>query len=195
MTAGLRLAAGLVLLLAACATPPPASPPPRTVSFAELAPIRLDVAGIRTVVEYLPPFAPPHVEHLAPVAPAAAARQWADDVLVPTGSLREAVFVITDAGMILEEGPAPASLLQSLFRTEQDERYRIEMTARLEIREAGRVLASAAATVVLARSQPRAHSLTARDTALYRQVVQAAGEFDQAIRPEIRRHLSAYLAR
>ncbi len=195
MRAGTRLAAGLALLLAACVTPPPPSPAPRDVSFAELAPIRLDVVRARTVVEYVPPFASPHVEHLVPIAPAAAARQWAEDVLVPVGAGREAVFVVTDA-RVVEEALPPASWLKSLLQAAgENRRYRVELEARLEVRDADRVLASATASVSLARTLSDARSPTARGYAWYDQVAQAIGEFDQAIRPEIGRHLSPYLAR
>ncbi len=195
MRTGLRLAAGVVLLLAACVTPPPPSPPPRTLSFTELAPIRLDVARARTMVEYVPPFASPNVEHLVPVAPAAAARQWADDVLVPVGAGREAVFVVTDA-RVVEEAIAPTSWLKSLLLAAgENRRYRVELEARLEVRDAGRVLASATASVALARTFSDARSPTARGYAWYDQVAQAIGEFDQAIRPEVARHLSPYLPR
>ena len=195
MRAWLCLAAGVVLLLAACVTPPPPPSPPRDLSFAELAPIRLDVARVRTVVEYVPPFASPHVEHLVPIAPATAARQWADDVLVPVGAGREAVFVVTDAGVV-EEAIAPVSWLKSLLQAAgEHRRYRVELEARIEIREAGRILASATASVVLARTFSDAHSPTTRGYAWYEQVAQAIGEFDQAIRPEVDRHLALYLAR
>lgn len=195
MRAGTRLAAGLALLLAACVTPAPPSPAPRDVSFAELAPIRLDVVRARTVVEYVPPFASPHVEHLVPIAPAAAARQWAEDVLVPVGAGREAVFVVTDA-RVVEEALPPASWLKSLLQAAgENRRYRVELEARLEVRDADRVLASATASVSLARTLSDARSPTARGYAWYDQVAQAIGEFDQAIRPEIGRHLSPYLAR
>src|SRR3954466_9700161 len=83
----------LALLLASCNTPPQRQAFPE-ITFQHLQPFRLDVARIQIVDGYQPdPGA--DISNQSPEAPAAVARQWAEDRLTAVGQQGEAVYTIT----------------------------------------------------------------------------------------------------
>lgn len=179
--------------VAGCATPAP-EPAPTTITFSHLRPLRLDVARVRVVVDYVLPFEKPHVEHLASLSPAEAVRQWAKDVLKPVGTRREAVLVVTDASLV-EEVAAGQSGLQGLLRGGTSERYRARLVARIEIRDGEEVLARSETTVSHSRSLSDARSLTGRARLWYEQIGHVIERFDMQQRTHASRHLGRYLVR
>lgn len=91
----------LPLALGACFGGPPPPPtvfPPLTYDY--LTKLRLNVGSIDIDDSWNPPFGPAQLGPYAPVPPAAALRQMAQDRLVPTGTAGHAVFKIEDASIV-----------------------------------------------------------------------------------------------
>ena len=91
-----------VALLAACVEATPASTDFRPLNFDYLTKLRLSVAIIDVENAAVPKTIAggQHVEALAPVQPADALRQMAQERLIPAGGGGRAVFVIDDASII-----------------------------------------------------------------------------------------------
>ena len=110
----------LGVMLGGCASQVPVKPP--SVSFADRAPINLDVAVIDVVDQYHPPMAKPNVEHLAPNSPGQAVRRWAKERLRAVGSSGSAQVIVLDAS-IVESQLAREQGITSYFTAQQSQRY------------------------------------------------------------------------
>jgi hypothetical protein len=84
------------LALASCANDTPTKFA-KPISFAAEPQIRLNVATIEVVDDYVPPMKLPNVEHAAPTPPYTAVRTWANERLKAVGSTGYARVLIEDA--------------------------------------------------------------------------------------------------
>jgi hypothetical protein len=176
------LAAGAAL--AACRDAPP---PARfaELTYAHRGALRFAAARVDVASEYNAPLAPPHVEHLAPIAPEAALRRWAADRLAADGAPARVVrFAILDA-RIVETGQAGGL-----------ERLDAALAAAVEIRPArgGAREAFAEARATAWATVPEDASLAARERALHELVERAMNEFDAEVERQVRAHLARFLA-
>jgi len=128
-TAALTVLGGL--LAAACTTPPesPDFPVPR---YTDEPPIKLDVAEIRVRQSYEPPLKTPNVEHLVPLRPADAARQWAKDRLDAVGETGTATLDIVDAS-VTRKGVETEGGIRGWLTTEPEARYTASMELAMRI--------------------------------------------------------------
>ena len=182
-----------VLLLAACSIAPPPTKFPH-LTYAHLGAFVLDVSKIEIVDAYRPPLAPPNVEHLMPIAPAAAARQWASDRLKSTGSSgRRAVFTI-DNGAVTETPLKRQSGIRGALTVDQSERYDAVIAVRLEVFEAnGRRGGVAEANARRSRSVPENITLNARDKIWFSITETLTNDLNAELERAIGRFLGAYL--
>lgn len=192
MTRRLCLAIALALL-SACTDAPPATKFPQ-LTYAHLGAFDLDVAQIDIVDAYQPPLAPPNVDHQMPVAPAAAARRWAQDRLLATGTPgRRAVFTIVD-GAVTEVPLKREGGLRGALTVEQSERYDAVLTVRLEIFDAtGRRLGLAEANAKRSRSVPEDITLAARDKVWFGITETLGQDINGELDRSIRQYLFPYL--
>jgi hypothetical protein len=181
------------LLLAACSSAPPPTKFPQ-LTYAHLGAFSLDVSKIEIVDAYKPPLASPNVEHLMPVAPAAAARQWARDRLGSTGSSgRRAVFTI-DNGAVTETLLKRQSGLRGALTVDQSERYDATLAVRLEIFDiGGRRLGIADANARRSRSVPENITLDARDKIWFSITETLANDLNAELERAIAQFLGDYL--
>lgn len=117
-------------LLAACSTPPdrPATPP---LTHDRHPPVNLDVGSLTVEQVYMPPMQAPHVEHLAPLGPAEAVRNWAKQRITTSGESGRATLTIADAS--IKEVPLDTEGgLTGFFTTEPAAKYRGRVAVRLE---------------------------------------------------------------
>lgn len=121
------------VVLAACQTPaPPASQLPQ-LTFGHLPAYNLDVASIEVENRFQPSLATPQIDHIMPVAPAAAAERWARDRLRAVGQSGRAVFIVKD-GKATETVLPKTPGLAGFFTKEQTGRYDAVIDVELEIR-------------------------------------------------------------
>ncbi len=182
-------AAALFLLLAACETPAPPQFPDFT--FDHKPPIRLDVADIQFVAEYVPPQTPPNVEHLFPVRPSAAVRRWVADRLQAGGVTRTARVTLVEAGAI-ETALKTKQGIVGVFTKDQSERYDMTVIVRVEIvNDRGQTEGHAQAVVNRSRTVPEGITINDRDVVWY----QMTGDVMQALDAELEQTIRNYLVR
>ena len=181
------------LLLAACADAPPPTKFPQ-LTYAHLGAFALDVSNVEIVDAYKPPLVSPNVEHLMPVAPAAAARRWARDRLKTTGSSgRRAVFTV-DNGAVTESSLKRQSGIRGALTVDQSERYDATLAVRLEIFDAGGGrLAIAEANAQRSRSVPENITLDARDKIWFSITETLTNDLNAEMEQAIARFLGGYL--
>jgi hypothetical protein len=153
------------------------------------------VAAIDIRDDYQPPFKPPNVEQLFPVAPGHAAENWAHDRLKSTGSSGRARFVIRTASAIETELPITGGV-QGAFTNQPSQRYDLKLQAVLQIIDE-KGLALRTATVQVARSQTVLQGVTPneREKTWYDMTKDLMADFDRQMVTEIRNNFGLYLVR
>jgi hypothetical protein len=162
----LVLAFASVAAITACASNPPVQRLPE-ISFADKAPITLDVGQLEIVSEFKAPGHLPNYEHLMPVSPEAAAIRWAKDRLRPMGRTGYARVVIKNASVI--QTPLKTDKgVTGLFKEEQAERYDGTLDVDVQILDE-RHLPVGEVTARATRSRTTAEGITVneRDRELY----------------------------
>ncbi len=188
----LVLAAVAAALLAACETPPPAPVFPE-LTYGHLGQLRLDVAAVEVVSEYLPPLADPNVEHRVPRPPEAALHRWAADRLRAAGAKGTARFVIGDAS-IIETKLKIDTGFTGAFKKEQSERYQARVSVTLELLDdKGLRRGFAAASASRSMTLDEDASLNDRDRLWFDLVKALMADFDAVMEENIRRHLGGFL--
>jgi hypothetical protein len=144
----------LALALVSCNTPPKRQAFPE-ITFQHLQPFRLDVARVQIVDGYQPDPGADIVNQF-PEAPAAVARQWAEDRLTAVGQQGEAIYTITLAKAT--QTPLQRSQgMSAMTHKDQSDRYDLAITVNLEVRSGGK---SGAVTAKAARSQTVREDMT-----------------------------------
>jgi hypothetical protein len=92
-----------------------AAAPPEVGQFPDInwtaaPPIKLDVAKLEIVNQYVPTRSPPHIEAVVPRTLLDAADQWARARLIPAGPQGVARLVITDASIVEVPLQTPANM-------------------------------------------------------------------------------------
>jgi len=179
----------ITLGVAACETPVQTQKLPE-LTFAHLAPIKLDVATIEVVSRYQPPLKAPHVEHLFPTPPAKALKQWAKDRLRAVGRAGTARLVIVTASAVESKLPQKTGFTAT-FTKQQSQRYDLTLEARLEISSRiGRGSASAQATRFTTVREDI--SLLERERIWFDQTEALVRAFDAAMEKNMRQHLARW---
>ncbi len=189
-----RVLAAMVLgagLLAACAQTPPPEPLPE-LTFAHLDSIKLNVASVEIVENYVPPLRGPNIEHLFPQPPSQVAWRWAEDRLRALGTEGRAQFVI-DTASVVETRLKVEKGLRGAVTIDQATRYDATLTVTLEIRN-DRGFRQAFATASAERSQTVPEDLTVNERwAIQHQLVEDLMiDLNATLEAKIAEFLSAY---
>lgn len=179
------------ILLTGCETPPPPRPIYPDITFAHRPPIRLDVARIEVMNEYVPPLKAPNVEHAFPVSIAAGAERWARDRLQAVGSDGVARLVIKDASATetdLRRTPG----VRGIFTTDQAERYDARVEVMIEVR-AGNRTGFASAAAQRSRSVPENATLNDRDRVQFELTDALLKDLDRELERNIYQFLPMFL--
>lgn len=180
-------------LLSGCQTPQkPAYP---EITFGHLPKIKLNVAAIDVVEEYMPPLRAPNVEHLSPVPPGAAMARWGRERLEAVGTSGRARLLIQRASIV--EVPLPlTSGVRGAIVTEQAERFDGVLDATVEIFDAqGRSVAYARANAERRRSLPEGATLNQRERLWFEMSEGMLRDINGSLETSITRHLNEYLMR
>jgi hypothetical protein len=175
---------GLLLLAACRSAEPPPMPTYPPLSFAGPK-ITFLAARMEASEDYTPPLAAPHVEHLVPLSPADAARQWAEGRLAVTGTgLGQVRLAITEASIVAEALPPSSGLGKAV--SEGSRRFTGTLRVRLSYEDADNAIqrvTEAVATRV--RVMPANVTLNERDRALYELSAALARDIDAAMVQQI----------
>ena len=95
----LAVAGLLVSFLYAC-TNAPVLEPNFVLGFQNDEPYLVDVATLEIVDQYKSPFSDPHVEHLSPITPAQAVREWVEVRFRPVGAEGRLRVTVTNASIV-----------------------------------------------------------------------------------------------
>jgi hypothetical protein len=180
-----------VALLAGCAMDPP-RPQYAEPDYSRFGSIRLDVRQVYVVPEYKPPFAPPNVEHLAPITPLRAAESWGRQRLQAVGSgTSVATLRITDAR--ITETPLPRTEgARGLFTRDQTDLYEVTIELILSIRgEDGRELGYAQSRTQRSRSVPENITYNDREKLWHALMEQAMLDLNGQMERQIRGNLGS----
>ena len=182
----------LAMAVAGCASGPTAPSYPE-IRFADKPQILLDVARVDIVETYRPPLKAPNVEHLFPVRPSHAARQWARDRLRASGATGRAEVVIRDASAT-ETTLKRTEGVRGAFTTDQAERYDAAITISVHILDSlGKEQANASATARYSRTVAENVTLNDRERVWYHMTTAMMHALDKALEGEIERSLAAFL--
>jgi len=186
-----RLALACALLAACAQTVPPAPLPELT--FSHLDKIRLNVASVEIVENYVPPLKGPNIEHLLPTSPTGAARRWSVDRLVALGTEGSAKFVIETASVVETKLPVEKGL-RGAVTVDQAERYDAILVVTLEIRN-DRGFRIAFATARAERNQTVSENLTLREREAiqFELVENLISDLNGELEAKIAEFLSAYI--
>jgi len=178
----------LAAWVASCAVPAP-SPAYPEITFGHLSPIRLNVAEIDIVENYVPPHRAPNVEHNFPMTPLAAMRQWAVDRIEAAGATRRGRVIIEDARVVAVLLPIRKGL-QGLFYKEQEIRYDATLEARVEVRaERGYRDSYATARVTHSRTVPEEMTLSERDQLFFAMTENLMQQLNSVLEANMRQHM------
>ena len=182
----------LVAAVAACETTVPTQNF-TDITFVHMQPIRIDVADVEYIQEYVPPQAPPNVEHLFPVQPTATVQRWAADRLLATGATRRLrVFLVNAA--VTETPLETKGGISGFLTNEQAVRYDATFEVRLElVDDRGMPEGQARAVVQRSRTAPENITLNARDQLWFDLTEDLMKTLDAELERVIRTYLSRYL--
>lgn len=190
-----RRALLIALAAAACAPADPPRPVMRPFDYAHLTPLRLDVAQVEIVEAWVPPRAPPHVDHRAPVEPREAVRRMLADRVQAWGRRGRARAIIEQASLVEERLPRRGGL-GGVFSREATERYVLTLAVRLEVEAADGRRGMAEASVRRVRSVLEGTSAAARE-AIWYEMLRSAMDDPQGLNVEfefqVRRALRPFL--
>ncbi|MBH62577.1 MAG: hypothetical protein CL569_09035 [Alphaproteobacteria bacterium] len=178
----------LLIGLTSCAVPAPTPTYPE-ITFSHLPTIRLNVAEVDIIENYVPPHRAPNVDHLFPITPMAALRQWVVDRIEAAGQTRRGRVIIEDARVVAVALPVRKGL-QGLFYKEQEVRYDAAMEARVEVRsDRGYRDSFATARVVRSKTVPEEMTLAEKDELFFKLTEDLIKELNSVLEANIREHM------
>jgi hypothetical protein len=181
-----------VVALAACASLPPGPVYPE-ITYKHLPPYRMNAARLEIVDNYVPPLTADHVEHLAPIAPAALLRRWAEDRFVAAGG-SGVVRVVIENASIVEQVYRTNQELTDMVTTERASLYTAGAAVRIEmLDDYGNSQAYVAAKAERSRSIPEGITLREREEILFQMTDDLVKDLNGTIEPRIGDYLAGYI--
>lgn len=176
---------------AACETAP--SPKLPELTFTHLPPLTLGVSDIEIQYSFKPAMKEPYVDHVFPVPPQKALRQWATDRLKSRGGTERARFIVLDGSIKEEKFPVDQSF-SAHFKKEQSERYEASVEAVLEFIDAnGVVKGSANAKSSRSTTVREDASLNDREKIKFELVEKLMADFNAEMEKNIRRYAANWI--
>lgn len=189
-----RLAVMLLfgLVVAACETPPSQNDFAE-ITFRHLPEIKLNVSEIVYESDYQAPKAAPNVDHIFPIPPERAMKNWVDDRLRAVGPANKAVFILKDASVVEEELESKGGVTGA-FTTEQSARYTARMVIEMNIVDSfGNTLSTLNARTERSTTTAEDISLREREKIWFKLTEDVMRDLDQQLEPTIRRVFFPYV--
>ena len=182
----------VAVMVAACETAA-VQPHYPMITFSHLAPVKLDVAAVDYVDQYVPPQAAPNVDHLYPVPPSTVAKRWAQDRLLATGVTRRARVVLITA-WVTETPLGKTKGLTGTFTVDQASRYDATVEMRVEIvTDAGVVEGRATAAATRSQTVPEDITLNERDLIWFEMTEALMRDLDGELTRNVRLYLKRWI--
>ncbi|MCH2548634.1 MAG: hypothetical protein MK031_01095 [Alphaproteobacteria bacterium] len=164
------------------------------LTYSHLGLFRLDVSEIQIVNKFVPAMRLPNIEHLMPVAPAFAAKSWAEDRLQKKGSSgRRAIFTILDASVV-KSPLRKKNGVRGTFTIDQSELYKASVKVRLEIFNLdGSSAGAVEAASWRSKSVPENITLNDRDKVWFHLTEAVTNELNSELERSIPKFLGNYL--
>jgi len=186
------VAVAALAVLAACETPVQVERFPE-LTYGHLTPFQLNVLTVQTKSDYVPPLAPPNVDHLFPTPPKMAMERWAADRLKAAGSQGSARFTIIDASIIETKLKTESGITGALTK-QQAFRYDATVEGSLEVLDSrGFRKGFASARARRSRTVREDATLNERDRIWFALVEDLMLDFNAEIEKNIRQHLGGQL--
>jgi hypothetical protein len=184
----------LAVGLSGCTQPTPPGAQFADITFQQFPRYSFAVGKIEIVREYVPPGAPPNVEHQFPVTPLQMAERWALDRLTAVGGPGELRYVIKRAGVVETQLPRTTGI-RGAFTTDQAQRYDGVVEVEIEIRNE-RGYRDGLVTARAERRQSVAEdiSLADRERAWYAMTEGLGRDLNQELERNIQVGLTRFLA-
>lgn len=188
------LALAFVALTFTACEEAPGSTTPAPVTFANSAPIRLNVASINVVESYRAPMNAPNVDHIMPTPPIMALKQWAGQRLVAAGQAGSLEMIIEDAAvketkLSLQDG------IKGFFTDEQSERYDAHIKVTFRLYDGVNTISAAEGAVEVSRMQTVGEKATvAQREKIFRDMVQdMMTRFDSESQNRLRQYFGRFI--
>lgn len=186
----------VAVTLAACATEGPPKRGTPELRFTNLAPLMVAAQGPRIQTVYVSPLRNPNVEHLMPVSPERAIRQWVQDRLHATGAGVDTLVVEIRDASVVETRLSTKKGVVGFFTDDQEAKYDAKANVVLQMRGPdGRVKAEAFTSAWRTRSINEKASLADREQIWFDLVEELMRDVDQQLETGLRQYFSDYLLR
>ncbi len=178
--------------LAACETPDPGQEF-ADLTFGHMAPLNFNAGSLRVVSQYIAPLAAPNVDHLFPVKPEQALRNWAVGRLKAQGGTGTIRFTIVDAS-VRETRLKLKKGLTGTFTKEQSSIFDASLEVVVEaLDERGYQRAYATVRVARSRTIQEGATINERRRLWFGLTEALMQDFNRDMEKNIRTHLSGYL--
>lgn len=181
----------VAVTVTACATDGPPRRGIPELRFTNLPPLQLAAQGPQINSLYVSPLRNPNVEHLMPVSPERAIRQWVQDRLHTTGTGLDSVVVEIRDASVVETRLQTKSGLTGFFTDDQEAKYdaKANVVVRL-VGPDGKTKAEAFASAWRTRSLNEKASLADREQVWFELVEQLMRDMDQQLDSGIRQYFA-----
>ena len=188
----LAVAGLLVSFLYAC-TNAPVLEPDFTLNFQDDEPYLIDVAALEIVDQYKSPFSDPYVEHLSPITPAQAVREWVGVRFRPVGAEGRLRVTVTNASIVAKSLDTD-KYFKALFISEQGAELTGTLAVTIEVLNTQEV-SLAHVTVYSSARKTLAEdaNLMDRDYAIFSVTQSLVKAFDVEVSRQIDQYLQLFL--
>lgn len=164
------------------------------ISFKQYQPIYLDVGNVDFVEEYKSPRQEPYVEHLLPITPAEATKQWVKDRIRAVGLNHTLQVIIKDASVKAVPLAQQGSSLTAVFSDNPTRRYDARLEVEMRIYNDG-PMSDASVTVVATQSNTinNKATLDERKAIFARMTVQLMDSANAELEKQIFRYFTRYI--
>ncbi len=155
-------------------------------------PLILDAGAVAFENTYVPPLAPPNVEHQFAVSPSDAVDRWSAERLVANGG-RNRVWVIVEEASVVEVPLEVDQGIAGWFKTEQAERYDAVLKVTVRVSEPDGSNASVTGTITRSVTVPEDISLSDRQQVWADLTNKLVDDLNSELETAMRAHLARYL--
>ena len=190
----MRALAAFALLFVAACQPAPQSYTLSPVTFRSQPVIRINVAKINVVEDYISPVSAPNVEHQMSTPPAQGVKIWVSERLQAVGTSGTLDVVITNASVKENKLPVKQGV-RGLFTDDQSERYDANLAVTLRLYDGENAMSRSQGDVNVSRSRTinEKASLADREKLWHDMSTEMVQSYDREAEVRLRQYFANYL--